>query len=135
MDSALTPTNVVLLLVAVLVAGIAIGWLFSKVRFGGSIRVSTTLPGASPRTGIRTRWVVEKRKQTSRTMELKCTCGSVWKFHDPAGPADAMATSEPGSLPFPIGDSFSCPNCGRAIDLRPIHNLENDALSQRRLGG
>lgn len=102
------------------VAGIAVGWFFgtARIRLGGSMRVSTAPPEATP--GICTNWSGEAVKSASkaRTMELRCKCGSVWKFRDPP---------EPGFEPFPVGDSFSCPKCGFATDLRRIRKLVQDA--------
>ena len=86
-----------LLIVIAFVAGIAVGWLLATVRVRGTIHVSARPMGTN--SGAGTRSLVGTK---TRTMELKCTCGSLLKFRDPV---------EPGYQPYPSGDSVVCPNC------------------------
>lgn len=115
-------TGLFLLVVIAFVAGMAVGWLLattrSKGRVSGSMDVSSVPPGTA--TGIRTSWSGEALKATSkaRTMELRCKCGSTWKFREPL---------ELGFEPFPAGDTFSCRNCGHVTDLERVRKLVRDA--------
>ena len=93
------------------VAGIVVGWILAKVTRGGAmIKVSSLPPGTDTNTGS-----VRVAMKKTRTMELKCKCGSVLKFRDPV---------EPGYEPYPSGDSFSCSGCGKVYDLKEIRKLE-----------
>ncbi len=103
-----------LMLVVIFVAGLVVGWLLAAVRIRGRVSFSIQ-PTAEGAPGIVTKSV------TVRTMELRCLCGSVWKFRDAAGPP------KPAYEPYPSGDTYSCPNCGRAIDLKQIRKLEGEA--------
>jgi len=53
----------------------------------------------------------------TRTLELKCECGAVHKFREGA------ASTEADFKPYPKGDSYICPICGRATDLKQIREL------------
>ena len=98
-----------LLIAIAFFAGIAVGWLLSNVVKG---RLQFSLaPGAS--TGAR--WLVTTK---TREMKLKCVCGSLMKFCDPV---------KPGYQPFPTGDSVTCPNCGKTMDVTEIRKLEGSA--------
>ncbi len=103
-----------LLIAIAFVVGIAVGWLLATVRVKGTIHVSAlpteTSSGAGARSLVPTK---------TRTMELKCACGSLLKFRDPV---------EPGYQLYPSGDSVVCPNCGKIKDLSEIRKiLEKDA--------
>jgi hypothetical protein len=100
------------LFVIVFVAGIAVGYLLATLRRTRTIRLSSLPSGVDSGAGGKRRLI------KTRTMELKCKCGALWKFRDPA---------EPGYEPFPSGDSFTCPGCGKIKDLREIHKLERKA--------
>lgn len=68
------------LLGAVLIAGIAVGWLLAK--FTGNrktVHLSSLPAGMGLETGTH-------RVTKTRTIELKCKCGSVLKFRDPVAP-------------------------------------------------
>lgn len=54
----------------------------------------------------------------TRTMEIKCGCGSLLKFRDPM---------ELGYQPYPSGDSITCPNCGKVMNLKELRKLETGA--------
>jgi len=114
--------GVYMLMAAAFFAGLAVGWFAAtaRVRLGGSMRVSSVPQGTTP--GIHTSWSSEVAKATAkaRTMELRCQCGSVWKFRDPP---------EPGFEPFPPGNSFSCPKCGHVTDFERIRKLVQDVQS------
>jgi hypothetical protein len=93
------------------VAGIVVGWILANVtRTREMIQLSALPPGADMNTGS-----MRVAMKKTRTMELKCKCGSVLKFRDPL---------EPGYQPYPSGDSFSCSGCGKVYDLKEIHKLE-----------
>jgi hypothetical protein len=98
-----------LLLIAVFVAGLAAGWLLATFRPRARLSLQPTGTGTSS--------LAAKR---ARILELKCGCGSVWKFRDSTG------ALPPGYEPYPKGDSYTCPNCGRSIDLKAIQKLEAD---------
>jgi len=95
-------------------AGIVIGWILATVTRGrATIQLSALPPGTDMNTGS-----VRVAMKKTRTMELKCKCGSVLKFRDPV---------EPGYQPYPSGDSFSCSGCGKVYDLKEIRKLEKSA--------
>ena len=50
-------------------------------------------------------------------MTIKCGCGAVHHFH--SGGTGAV----PGATPLPEGDTFTCPQCGKAIDLTQARKL------------
>jgi hypothetical protein len=100
-----------LTVVGIFIAGLLMGWLIATFRIGGRFRISLRPVGSD------TPWLVTK---TVRTMELKCGCGSVWKFRNADGPV------KPGYQPYPTGSSYVCPNCGRVTDLNEIQKLEQD---------
>ena len=98
-------------LVAFLV-GIAVGWVLATARGKGTTSDFTSAPGTASVAGT------GRRTVKARTMEMRCACGTVSKFHDPV---------LPGYQPFPDGDSVTCPNCGRVAKLNQIRQLERDA--------
>lgn len=49
-----------------------------------------------------------------KILKVKCQCGEQLEFRDPPDP------SYPDALPFPTGDSVTCPKCGRAFDLAAV---------------
>ena len=84
--------------------GVAVGWLVGRFQ----------APGAASRSDISF-----VKSKTIRTMNLKCQCGATFQFRETSGHAD------PGSQPFPTGDSFTCPKCGKSIDLTEERRLES----------
>jgi hypothetical protein len=92
--------------------GFAAGWIVGRFQARGA---------ASPSD------VSFVRSKTIRTMDLKCQCGATFRFRETSGRAD------PGSQPFPTGDSFTCPKCGKTIDLTEERRLESE-LAGRPLG-
>jgi hypothetical protein len=102
-------------LLAILLAGCFVGWLLANVRITGALKIS--MARGEARTG-------KFEIRTVRIMQLRCQCGAVWKFRDGA------AHSDPAYLPYPKGQSFTCPACGRAASLKVEHPLENDAISE-----
>lgn len=110
----LNPTSSYLFLAIVFFAGIAVGWLLATVRVKARINVSLEPPGTS--TG--TQQLMTTKLSKMRKMEIKCACGSLMRFCDPA---------EPGYQPYPTGDSVTCSNCGRTKDLTEIRKMVGDA--------
>jgi hypothetical protein len=53
-----------------------------------------------------------------KILKVKCQCGEELEFRDPADP------SHPDALPFPTGDSVTCPKCGCAFDLAGVRAEE-----------
>lgn len=103
-------------LVLVFLVGLAAGWFLGRVHLQTRFNISFQKPGqASASSPV---FAVAK---TVQTLNLKCQCGATWRFHETSGHADQ------GSQPMPTGDSFTCPNCGRSIDLRQFHKLLPDA--------
>ena len=49
-----------------------------------------------------------------KILKIKCQCGEELEFRDPPDP------SRPDALPFPSGDSATCPKCGCAFDLAGV---------------
>ncbi len=103
------------LLAAVLLGFIA-KWFFRHVRTRWKLNVSFQPQSAPAHSG--SSLMVEKFERTAHSLSLKCECGTTWRFHETSGHAD------PDSQPMPAGDSFTCPNCGRAIDLSEARKLE-----------
>lgn len=99
-------------LIGIFGAGLVIGGLIANIKIKARVHFSN-LPAHTGSSFVTTK--------TVRTMELKCACGSHWKFRDSAG------APTPGYEPYPSGDSFSCPKCGKVIDLNEIRKLEADA--------
>jgi hypothetical protein len=78
------------------------------VRLQGRLAIAFQQPGDASdlsRTSIVTK---------TETLNLKCRCGAAWRFHQTSGHAAQ------GTQPMPSGDVFTCPNCGRSIDLREV---------------
>jgi hypothetical protein len=97
----------------IFLAGLVAGWLIATLRVNGNLRFSF-LPQGKARPFLATK--------TTRTLELKCACGSLWKFRDTPG------LLAPGFQPYPTGDSYSCPKCGKVTDLNEIRKLAGDAM-------
>jgi hypothetical protein len=111
MDSQITLSE--LELAGIFFAGLFAGWLIATLRVSGNLRFSFQPPGkVSP-------FLATKK---TRTLELKCACGSISKFRDTQGPLP------PGFQPYPTGDSYSCPKCGKVADLNEIRRLAGDAM-------
>jgi hypothetical protein len=101
------------MIIGALLIGIAIGWLLAKMRVSGSFSASLTpSTGAGP---VSTKFV------RSTNLTLKCVCGDVQKFHY------SSAGSAPESAPFPSGDSYTCPKCGKALDLTELRKVAREA--------
>jgi len=95
--------------------GLLLGWTIGRWRFRFSVSLEKPGDPAS-----HTRWVVETNV---RKLELKCECGAVAKFRDPLG------SPNEGFQLYPPGDSYTCSQCGRSIDLKQVRSLESDARS------
>jgi hypothetical protein len=121
MQSPGTISSVQSVAVIFFIMGFAAGWLFSRVRVKGAINVSVLPPGAT--SGLGSSLITSKTIRT-RALNLKCQCGETWQFRETSGHADA------GSLPFPTGDSFTCPKCGKSIDLSQERKLEAEAMAK-----
>ena len=102
------PAKSYLLAVITFLAGIAVGWLLATIHRKGRIDIPVPPVGIDSGAG----------KRRTRTIEIKCGCGALLKFRDPA---------EPGYQPYPSSDSITCPNCGRVKNLKEIRKLEKDA--------
>ena len=111
MDSQITVSGPEL--VGIFFAGLIVGWFIATLRVRGNIRFSF-LPSGKVTPFLATK--------TTRTLELKCDCGSTWKFRDTAGPL------APGFQPYPTGDSYACPKCGKVTDLNEIRRLAGNAM-------
>jgi hypothetical protein len=104
---------------AIFLAGFAVG-VVAKARGGGAMRIgfSTgdfpqgTVPGG-----------IKISKSLVRRLTLKCRCGAKWDF------AEGSGALPPGTKPFPTGDAFECPSCGRSIDLKAERQAEAEALA------
>lgn len=92
--------------IGVFAFGIVVGWLIAKHL---RVQVSANVGVSGDRKLAGTARII--RKTVTRNLTLKCQCGAVWKF------ADGDVSVPPGSEPLPSGDSFTCRNCGRSIDL------------------
>jgi hypothetical protein len=60
-------------------------------------------------------------KTKSVNLAIKCACGLVHRFHKVNGKAAA------GSQPFPQGDVYICPGCGKSLDLKSLRELAGKA--------
>lgn len=108
-----TITIPALVLLLIFLGGLAVGWFLGRVRLQTKFNISFQKPGqASASSPV---FAVAK---TVQTLNLKCQCGATWRFHETSGHADQ------GSQPMPTGDSFTCPKCGRNIDLRELHKIQ-----------
>lgn len=103
----------------VFIFGVVVGWLIAKhLRVGVSAKIGMSGDQESPHaSGF-------VHKTVTRKFILKCQCGAVWNFVDGNGPVP------PGSEPLPSGESFSCPKCGRSIDLKAAREAEREALAK-----
>jgi hypothetical protein len=57
----------------------------------------------------------------SRILEVKCQCGAIYKF------GEGAAAWSFDFKPFPKGDTFTCPTCGRNINIQDARNLAQQA--------
>jgi hypothetical protein len=108
-----TYTVPVVLLFGIFIGGYALGWIMASLR---QRSLGFKLGDASG-DAVRTLAARIGTASTSNTIRLKCTCGSVWNLR---GPNDA---SQPDLPALPDGDSYICPKCSRAIDLRPMREM------------
>ncbi len=84
MDSQITLSE--LELAGIFLAGLFAGWLIATLRVSGNLRFSFQPPGkVSP-------FLATKK---TRTLELKCACGSISKFRDTQGPVAARLSTLP----------------------------------------
>lgn len=113
-----------LTVLAVFLIGIAVGWVMAKTRVSGSLNVNISPADPSQAKPTTLSFV---KTTTTRTLALKCQCGAVWKFTESSGP------QPPGTQPFPMGDSFVCPKCGKSMDLKAERQLEAEALANLNL--
>jgi hypothetical protein len=109
-----TYTVPVVLLFGIFLGGYALGWIMASLRQRSTLGFK--LGEASP-DSLGALATSIARTSTSRAIRLKCTCGSVWNFR---GPNDSSGSDQPV---LPDGDSYTCPKCGRAIDLRPMREM------------
>ncbi|HEY4741473.1 MAG TPA: hypothetical protein VIH76_12835 [Candidatus Acidoferrales bacterium] len=86
-------------LVLIFAAGVAVGRLFRPTKID---LVRTLMPSSS---------FGAKR---IKILKVKCQCGEELEFRDPPDP------SHPDYLPFPAGNSVTCPKCGRTFDLAGV---------------
>src|ERR1700733_10825411 len=86
-------------LVLIFAAGVAVGRLFRPTQID---LVPTLMPNSS---------FGAKR---IKILKVKCQCGEELEFRDPPDP------SHPDYLPFPAGNSVTCPKCGRTFDLAGV---------------
>jgi hypothetical protein len=108
-----TYTVPVVLLFGIFLSGYALGWIMASLR-QRSLGLKLSDPSGD---AVRTLAARIGTTATSNTIRLKCTCGSVWNLR---GPND---TRQPDLPVLPDGDSYTCPKCGRAIDLRPMREM------------
>ena len=101
------------------IAGFLVGWLTATVRLRGKVQL-TLSPVDTPSLGNKSLVI----KKVVGLMELKCNCGAAWKFYDASYP------SAPGSLLYHWEDSYTCPNCGKATDIREIRKIQEETLAQ-----
>lgn len=115
MDSTVTLPWIGVLVI--FVAGVIVGWLVLG-KFSGrlSVGVRPQLPGEFSAPGFHI------QTTHTRTMVVKCQCGTIWTFREGSGPFP------PNVEPMPAGDSFICKKCGRSIDLKQGRQLEADML-------
>lgn len=104
--------------VGIIGAGFLVGWFVANSRSQDSANPQSWSP-ASPE--IRT----PTRPRSERILQVKCQCGAIWKFHD------SSRGSAPGEQPLPTGDSYTCPQCGKTIDLAQARKLMAEALQSR----
>ena len=58
-----------------------------------------------------------------KILKIRCQCGEELQFRDPPDP------SHPNSLATPVGDSVTCPKCGRVIDLSEFRDKFSSVAS------
>ena len=85
-----------LTLIFVFAAGAAVGRLFRPTRIDLARSFMTSF-GA----------------KRVKILKVKCQCGEELEFRDPPDPSHR-------ALPFPAGDSVTCPKCGRTFDLAGV---------------
>ena len=61
------------------------------------------------------------RRVRSKVLEVRCKCGATHKF------AEGAAALGPDFKPFPQGDTFTCPDCGRDFNLQEARKLAEQA--------
>ena len=111
-------------LAAIFLFGVAVGWMMATVRVRGSVKIGFPADiqrGTIPR-GVR--FIKSGNTATVRRLTLTCQCGATWKF------AEGTSPLPPETQPIPRGDSFVCPNCGKAIDLKQERQLEAQAEAE-----
>jgi hypothetical protein len=101
-------------LVAIILAGVVVGFVFGRSQLGLAFSITKLDGDGQPKFAIATK--------TVRSLTVKCNCGATWKFHETGGNADQ------GSQPMPEGDSFTCPKCGQVMDLREAHRIERESM-------
>lgn len=119
--------------VMIFLAGMIVGWFLATIRKKAVINMSgpanpvkqekeqellsTLAAGASKLYGIKT------TTKTFRALNLKCECGNVAKFSDHPG-------LPPGTEPFPSGDTYTCPKCGKTQNLADLQHLIEEAMAK-----
>jgi hypothetical protein len=108
-----TYTVPVALLFGIFLSGYVLGWIMASVRQ----RSLGFRSGDSSADSLGALATSIAKTSTSRAIRLKCTCGAVWNFR---GPNDSRQSDQPV---LPDGDSYTCPKCGRAINLQPMREM------------
>jgi hypothetical protein len=102
------------LLFGIFIAGYALGWITALTRLRSSLSFKSGADLANPPL-MEMDWA--KAASSTHFYQIKCKCGTTVKFrgaHD-TGPSDLPV--------FPEGDTYTCPSCGTAMDLKPIREI------------
>jgi hypothetical protein len=104
----------VVLLLGIFLSGYALGWIMASLRQRSTLGSKLGDASADPLRSLATQL---GKTAASKEYRLKCKCGAVWNFRSGEG-------SGPSDVPtLPDGDSYTCPTCGFAINLRPIREM------------
>jgi hypothetical protein len=109
-----TSTVPTALLFGIFIAGFALGWITALTRQRSSLSFKS---GADLADISQMQKDLAKTTTSTHFYQIKCKCGTTVKFrgaHD-TGPSDLPV--------FPDGDTYTCPNCGTAMDLKPIREV------------
>jgi len=108
------------LLFGIFIAGYALGWITALTRLRSSVNFKSAVDLANPSQMA----LGSAAASLTHFYQIKCKCGTTVKFRgaNDSGPSDLP--------PFPDGDTYTCPNCGTAMDLKPVREvLRNRSLS------
>jgi hypothetical protein len=103
-----------MLLLGIFLAGYALGWIMATAR---SRSIFGSKSGDISADAVRAFEAQLGNKATTKMFRLKCKCGAVWNFRS----GDTPGASEVPVLPD--GDSYTCPTCGFAINLKPVREM------------